>query len=387
MPGRLYIPPKFVSRYSLLDAMSAQIARAFAQSGWRVNPPPGSGPALFILLNFPANIQELWRWIRETTPDDQVAILHFFVDHPLALFAPHIDALAARADYRMLLPCRDDAHLLRLRWPTLRHMTCPHGVPPEALCDPETLEAGYNARPDEPGARPIPLLIAGSIHSAEEIAALHAQLPAPIHPVCDDIVAMQMRFPHMPFSQAFDLALTPGMVSPDHWQLLTAIWRYTTASLNRERRLSILSAMQGVPTAVVGPQAWAPHCSGSIEYKGEVPYQDLPAVLVASRVCLAWGPTQFTHSYSERLLLSLAAGCATLADDRLAARAEFGDVAAFFPADRPAAAREQVEALLSDPSLSYSLAFRGRDRIAERHLWSHRLQTFLAVARDVCPQL
>ncbi len=387
MLGSVHIPSQFVSRYSLLGAFAVEIGDAFAAAGWRVNPPIGErGPHLFLLLNSPARLEQVFEWMRAVSGGEHTAIVQYFVDHPLGLHAPHLDRFAVMPNYRLLMPCKDDAHMLRLRWPALRHMHCGHGVAPSALCDIASLGDGHVTPAGERGGRDLPLLVAGSIHSEAELDSLRAALPAPLRPVCDGIVELQLAAPSLTFTQAFDLALPAGMISPDHWQFLAAVWRCTTAELNRRRRVGLVRAVQGVPTIVAGPPAWKEECIGTLNYVGEVAYADLSALMRRARVCLAWGPTQFAHSYSERPLLSMAAGCATLTDERLSSRADFvdsdGPCAAFYDSSRPDTLRELVESLLLHPERSARMSMRGRVLIESAHLWSHRVPTMIAAARD-----
>ena len=212
-------------------------------------------------------------------------------------------------------------------------------------------------------------------------------LPEPLRDIAQAAAGMMAVSPQMAFSQAFDLALPGGVYASDHWMLLHAVWRYATAHANTARRVMIAHSMQGVPTMVIGPQAWKDHCTGTLRYGGELPYQDLPALLRQTRVTLAWGPTQFAHTYSERLLLSMAAGCATVTDDRLTTRVQFVQdeqrpACLITDVSSPEQAREAVDSLLERTDAAADIAMRGRAAVENNHLWSHRLNTFAAAAAD-----
>jgi hypothetical protein len=97
-------------------------------------------------------------------------------------------------------------------------------------------------------------------------------------------------------------------------------------------------------------------------------------------VGLAWGPTQFVHSYSERIMLAMAAGCAAVSDDRLLVRRDFPGLCGLYDAGRPESAREACERLLADPAGSIAMAARGRAWVGERCLWRHRAGVLLEEA-------
>jgi hypothetical protein len=384
MPVPVYIPDQFTSQYSLLNTFARELGEAFSVAGASVNPSQRvADRAIFLMFNSPENLATVRSWIESRVDSlENAAVLHFHVDHPFALHAPHIDELVRWPHYRLLLPCRDDAHVLRLRWPGLKHMTCEHGVPPRALCNPQTLRAEHM---DDASVRDLPLLAAGSIHSEAELEQALEALPQPLRPVASGAGELLASNPSLTFTQAFDYVLPAGMVSPDHWRMLSAVWRIAIARANTLRRVRIVAGMQGLPLAVCGPGAWEPHCTGTIRYLGEVAYSDLPATLARARVSLCWGPTQFAHTFSERLLLSLGAGCATISDERLIARAYFaGDnsCAAFANFGDPAAVRETAEEVLNDPEVCAELGRRGREAVEQGHLWAHRVPRFIAAAGD-----
>jgi hypothetical protein len=390
MAVHVYIPTQFVSRYSLLGAFASELGDAFSRAGAVVNADrhPADERGIFLLFNTPERVENIKAWIESIVGElAHAAVLHYHVDHPFALHAPHIDVLSKWPTYRLLLPCRDDAHILRLRWPSMKHISCPHGVPRSALCYADSISSEFT-QPQMEGARPVPLMLAGTIHSDDQLAEMTAALPQPLREVSETVASLLASRPHMTFTQAFDIALPPGMLSPDHWRLMEVIWRCATAAANTRRRVRIASAMQGIPTAIYGPPAWEPHCRGTLAYAGEAEYAALPGLFRQARVTVAWGPTQFAHTYSERLLLAFAAGCATVTDDRLMSRAQFGEESAGSPlclfedAANPEAIREAVDALLGDGEAAAEMACRGRACVETAHLWDHRLDTFAAAAAD-----
>lgn len=385
-------PDRFVSRYSLLGSFATELMHAFAGMGCQVNTPQHTRgePAIVIFFNTPQNVQALVQWVHSSVGDIRAAaILHFYVDHPLTLPAQQMDVLSNLPNYRLLLPCRDDAHILRFRWPKLKHITCAHGVPRTALCDVSTIESQHTAQQGT-GGREIPLFVCGTIHTQPELDAMRSELPEPLHPTCDAVIDLLSKTPHLSFCQAFDLCLTAGITSPDHWRLLSSVQKYTTAVVNRARRSQLVVGLREIPTLLVGPAAWEEFCGGNIQYGGEIPYDQVASNLARARVSLAWGPTQFAHTYSERLLLSMAAGCATISDDRVMSGRDFAPDGG--PASPPACAlvdfshpeevAEVANLLLSSPEQSALLAARGRKAVEAGHLWEHRLPTFANAAED-----
>ena len=389
MALHVYIPTQFVSRYSLLGVFARELAEAFAAAGAVVNARahPSNQRGMFVLFNTPERTENIKSWVESTVGNlKDAAVLHYHVDHPLALHAPHMDEFATWPTYRLLMPCRDDGHMLRLRWPKLKHLTCGHGVSPTTLCSADSLADEHLVEQGE-GPRRIPLVLAGTIHSPQELAQMRGALPEGLREIADAAAGLMAVSPQMAFTQAFDLSLPGGVFASDHWKLMEAVWRYATAHANATRRVMIAHAMQGIPALVVGPQAWEEHCTGTLRYGGELPYENLPELLRQARVTLAWGPTQFAHTYSERLLLAMASGCATVTDDRLTTRAQFlqdESQPACLVADvaDPERVREAVDALLEAPDVAAAIACRGRAMVEAGHLWGHRLNTFAAAAGD-----
>jgi len=83
------------------------------------------------------------------------------------------------------------------------------------------------------------------------------------------------------------------------------------------------------------------------------------------------------------LLLSLAAGCATVTDDRLWVRENFTHpnirAAVGFVAHQPAQLRDCVESLLASAPARVHIAQAGRTLVEEKHLWAHRIDALLRV--------
>ena len=371
----LYLRSRYESRYALLGQMSDEIADAFRSAGHPVSSdePVGTEAGLYIWLNFLQSIEALPRALR--SPDARVGLVHFFVDHPYALDEALMDELVALPNYRLLLPCSDGAHLLGLRWPALKHKIMLHGVPSSAVCSPDACESGGATRETD-------LIITGSIDNEVALFEKRSVLPQRLQGPADEMVEMMFEQPWMPFEQAYDVVFGARGVATGEWRLASAVWRFVIAAVNRCRRISIVTAMQGIETEVWGAPSWEPHCTGSVRYRGSFEYSDSPRILAGAKVALAWGPTQFTHAFSERALLAMAAGCATVVDDRLLVRSRLGDGVERFDAADPVSANRAVRVLLDDHDRRAGLAGRGRAIVERAHLWSHRVPHFVAAAEE-----
>lgn len=377
----LFIPKVHESRYSLLGTMAAELTETFARAGSHVNPtePVSVRGAVYLFLNMPASLAQLWAWAGvdgQKRPRQRSALLQFFVDHPLGLDPALLDALSAAPHYRLLMPCADDVHWFRLRFPGLRHLRCPHGVPEWALCQAAAVD------PSHAEGRELGVLVTGSIHTRAELVKLREAVPAPVRAACEDLVEFQLRNPWASFGQAFELTMAQGVYASDHWRLMQVVWRYTTASLNRARRTGMVRAMQGLPVTIIGSDAWKEFATGTITHRGEAAYAELPAWFARAKVSLAWGPTQFVHSYSERVLLAMAGGCACVADDRALLRAEVGEACRVFDAAEPDQAAQLADELLNDADGRARLGREGRELVERSHLWKHRLELLVSVALD-----
>lgn len=383
----VYIPLSYDSRYALLGAMARECASALAAAGCSINPVgdpetilrASGGHGLMLFFNF-CSLDDRWLELAEHGRERgaHLAVVQFFVDHPLALDAAFMDRWARTPGFRMILPCPDGLHWMGMRFPWLRHGPCPHGIPESALCDESTIE-----NPAAP--REFDVVAAGSIHTQAEIDEQFAALPEIARTAARDMSELLVAHPAMSFEQALDLCLGQRGVVSGNFPAAQRLWRVVTAAVNRRRRVALIQAMQGRRTLLLGGRAWSEFASGTIVHAGDVAYTDLPAALARARTCIAWGPTQFIHGHSERLLLAMAAGCASASDDRLLVRRDFGadgQAARYFDAARPETCRAAIDSLLADGASLKALAHRGRELVAERHLWRNRLQTIVAVAQD-----
>jgi hypothetical protein len=389
----VYIAQRYQSQYSLLGAMARELGEAFARAGCPVRPleDAKSGPGIAIFFNFPSKLDALGAAI---DPANRLSMIQVLVDHPLAIQTAGMDALQELPHYRLVLPCVDSLHLLRLRWPKLRHAHVLHGVPPEALVPREQIEASHLRSASE-GGRDIDVCVAGSIQPQNELDGVWRGLPDTLRSNLGSMVELMLARPHMTFEQALDVVMGPmGMVTGD-WAIMSTLWRVVTTTVNQRRRIGIVQSLQGLNVSVFGPEAWRDVCTGTLKYVGNVDYARVSEPLKRSRVCVAWGPTQFAHSFSERALLSMAAGCATVADDRLIQSKHFrtaelagsldGSHLGVFASQQPGQCRAWVERLLADRSAAAQLGSQGREAVAAGHLWDHRLEALVNIANDASP--
>jgi len=385
MPACLHIPTQYQSRYSLLTEFCSEVASEARVLGLEVNPAPGSAAAaaglhVFVLFNSIKSAEHMAAWIRPF--GEAAALLHWLVDHPLMLDTPTVDAFASKQrGYQLLTVCPDDTHWLRFRWPGMVHFTMPHGVRPSALADETTLEASHAATEAARGGRDIGILLSGWIHTRRELEDLRSQVPESLRAPCDALVRLRLDHPELSFGQAFEIAMPPGVRASNHWLWLSSIMRYTVAVVNRERRLRLVAALRGLPVTLLGGEAWREVESDTTRYAGSCDYGDLPGWFKRARVGLALNPTQFVTSWSERLLLSLAGGAATLTDRRVLVERDFGASKApmleMFSVQHPEEMRAKAEGLLASPELRAQMAHQALPEIASKHLWRHRLSTIL----------
>ena len=238
---------------------------------------------MFLWVNFLSEDAGLWRQLVDMP--DSGACLQYFIDHPLTLAAAQVDRMAGRSRYTLALPCLDGVHLLRLRWPTLKHMHCLHGVPASAMCDESVIEAGHLGRGRGSAGRGHQLVILGSIHDESEIDLLRRSLPARLVPVCEQMAQLLCRYPWMAFEQALDICIGAEQIICGHWPTAARLFNVITGTVNRRRRVGLIQAMQGIETVVYGSHAWREFCSGTNTYGGQLTYAEVPKSLAAAGAC------------------------------------------------------------------------------------------------------
>ena len=387
----IYIHGHYQSQFNLLGAMANELVDAFNAKGHdaqliniATDEHPTSG--IFLFFNSPSSIDQFPETL--FTPGSSLRAIQYFVDHPLALPDNIIDDWYNRAtleNFRMCLPCIDDIHILRPRFPGLIHTWIPHGIPRNSLCDLSTLTRQQH------DARPYDVVVTGSIKPIEDIQGTLTNLTPDSIAMVNDIAYLMLQRPHMGYLPALDLVLGSRKGITGNWSTQKSIWSLVTMIVNRQRRIATVQSLQGLKVGVFGSDAWIPECTGTIEYAGEVQYAHCAQAFAQARVALAWGPTQFVHSYSERIMQAMAGGAAVIADDRILIARDFngpnaiqhtgndkGPSATLFDWANPTAARAAADQLLADPDTALALARRGRTLVENKCLWEHRVDELIA---------
>jgi hypothetical protein len=375
MDGAVWIQGRYDSAYGLLGAMAGELCGGLREAGHdarlidlAVDPAPTDGT--FVFFNAPVSLDRfpsgLW--------DGRVRGVQVFVDHPFAMPEGALDEWARRGGMehlRVCMPCADDVHLLRMRWPGLRHAWMGHGIPASALCDEALIDrAAWDAKEFD-------VVVTGSVVAQAEVDAALGRMSGPVRAMVREVIALMTADAKIGYLQALDLVMGSRSVITGDWKTAQAFWRVCVAAVNRARRVRAVQSLQGLRVGVFGPEAWREVCTGSVGYAGRVAYDAVPSAFGRGRVALAWGPTQFVHSYSERIMLAMAAGAAAVSDDRLLVRRDFPGLCGLYDAGRPDTARAVCERLLGDPDAAVDMARRGRAWVAERCLWRHRAGVLL----------
>jgi hypothetical protein len=385
-PSTIWIHKAYQSQFDLLGAMAAEIAGAFIALGYDArlidiahDPSPTQG--LFLFLNTPQSLAQLPQAL--FTPNPTLKAVQLHVDHPFALPDSIIDQWNQHnnlENFHLHLPCLDDAHLLRPRFPNLIHSWTPHGIPQSTLSNPDHITQQHHAN------RPFDVVCTGSIRSQDEIDKGLNALDQSMTIMVTDVVHLMLKEPWLGYVAAVDLALGSRGVITGNWSTQKHFWGLVTAIVNRHRRTQTVQSLQGLKVGVFGSSAWKEHCTGTIEYAGEVAYADSASAFAQGRIGLAWGPTQFVHSYSERIMQAMAGGSCVIADDRLLVRRDFngaaspaGDTVRLFDWGDPNAARAAADAQLADPQGSLNMAKRSRELVERTCLWTHRVKAMVDV--------
>lgn len=372
MQPALFVPTKYESRYGLLGTFCAEVIEAARALGVVVNPDAqetrqrvagGEWLPVFVMFNMPGGTAELGAWMNGVGGGG--VLVQWMVDHPFHADAKLLDMFAKQGAYRFACVADDDLHLLQLRWPGVKRMRLWHGVPRGALCA------------EVRGSRDVDVLLAGSLPEPAETERLRTCVPEVLRDCSERLVELRERSPAMSFGQAFDICAPAGLHCDDLWSLMTVMFRYTTAELNRRRRVSTLRALHGLRVTVLGNDAWREHMSAEMTLVGQVAYAELRAWAARSKVWVAVNPAQFAGAFSERLLIGLAGGAACVSDDRAWVNSAFSGVCATYGGNDMDGLRRRVDGLLGNENERHTLGVSGRRLVEERHLWEHRVQMLL----------
>jgi len=397
MQDTIWIHSLYQSQFDLLGAMSEELLEAFTAKGYDArifdlapDNMPTEGTLFF--MNTSNSLQGLPPAL--FTPDSNMRAIQYYVDHPFGLSDGSIDQwdqINKLSNYRLALPCIDDAHLLRYRFPNLIHGWIPHGIPRSALCDLGTLTPEHFAN------REFDVVVTSSVRPQEEIDEAIAEIKDPgMVQFINSIANMMIRDPQLGYVAACDLTLGTKGIITGKWITQRHLWGLVIAIVNRYRRIETVKALQGLKVGVFGSEEWAKHCTGTIKYAGQASYAECADAFSRGRIGLAWGPTQFVHSYSERIMQAMAGGACVVADDRLMVRHDFNGSMSAEHTDPTATlfdwsgtnlhqAREKIDALLAQPDVALKQAIRGRMHAERTCLWEHRVDQMYNLVNS-CPR-
>ncbi len=397
MQDTIWIHGNYKSQFGLLGAMSKELTDAFVAKGYDArhfhlshDDMPTQGTLFF--MNIPMTLNHLPPEL--FTPNPNMRALQLYVDHPFGLPDKIIDQWSEKTNlenYRLCLPCLDDVHLLRNRFPKLVHSWIPHGIPRNSLCDLNTLTMDHYTN------REFDVVVTGSIRPQQNIDTAINNIKDPnMAAIINDIANMMIRDPHLGYVAACDIALGSRGIITGKWDTQKFLWNLVIAIVNRFRRIQTVRALQGLKVGVFGSKEWISECTGTIHYAGEIDYAQCSNAYAQARVGLAWGPTQFVHSYSERIMQAMAGGACVVADDRLLVRHDFNGTMTQDPPNPTAklfdwsgtniaAAREAVDHQLANPEESLAMARRGREHVEQTCLWEHRVDQMVNLVNS-CQQ-
>jgi len=392
MQDKIWIHGRYQSQYGLLGAMSKELTDAFLARGYDAehfnlvqDAMPTEGIILF--MNVPISLDDLPPAL--FVPGSNLRAIQLFVDHPFGLPDNIIDQWGESNglnNFCLCLPCLDDVHLLRSRFPNLIHSWIPHGIPRDSLCELDSMTM------DQYNNKEFDVVVTGSVRPQEEIESSLTQIKDPmVLSMISDIVDLMVKEPHLGYVAACDLVMGSRGIITGKWITQRFLWALVIAIVNRHRRTQTVQSLQGLKVGVFGSKSWVPHCTGTIEYAGEVEYASCAKAFSRGRIGLAWGPTQFVHSYSERIMQAMAGGSSVVCDDRLLIRRDFnkstatnaeGPTAKLFDWGDPVAARAAVDQQLADPQAALAMARRGREHVESTCLWEHRVDDMFALSQS-----
>ncbi|MEM9082134.1 MAG: glycosyltransferase [Planctomycetota bacterium] len=375
----VFMVRRYQSRYGLLATMAEELAEVLERAGCEINPSEAFGqrPGVMVYLNHLTDPQ----WIEAACAGGgAIAVVQLFVDHPLALSEDLTDRLAEQPHFRLALSTLDGLSLAAARWPSLQIGVVHHGVSEQAVCEENSVSAN----------RAKDVVASGWIHTEEELDALTDVLDLEERRLVRDVAASMIEQGELDFEQALQRCSGGAFCTPDRWRSIAGVWRAVIARVNRTRRVAAVQAMQGLRLEVFGPEAWERYCTGTIRYGGEARYEQMPAIYRSAKTAIAWGPTQFARGYSERQLLAMAGGCASVSDDRELLRRHFvcdgekkgSQEIAVYPAGSPEHGAEQIAAWLRDRDKAIAVGHAGREAVMNGHLWSHRAKAVLELGAD-----
>ena len=311
-----------------------------------------------------------------------------FVDHPLH----HLDRLnATPRDAAVLFV--DHSHVRaipKLFGPDRFAYAgfCPHG----ALGEPAPLPADAAQFCAE---RPIALLFAGTYYQPGP--SLLDQFPDHVKALFGAAIEAASTEDWLPALDALDIALVafgmdPDGASSDEREGITALRRLAyiiddRVRVGRRQRLLEEAAAAGLPLTLVGENYGGELVRRpNVDYRGLVPTDEIPLLMRQSRMVLS-ANANFGEGSHERPLTAMLAGAAAASDFSTFYDDEFdsGTEIVLFRWSKLSADLEALKALLADPAALFGVAQAGREAVAARHRWRHRVDTYYAAARAARP--
>ena len=160
----IWIHNLYQSQFDLLNAMSEELCEAFNAKGYTAklrNLAPDSMPTegTMFFMNTDDSLSGMPPELLEQ--GSVMRAIQYYVDHPFGLSDGSIDKwnqINHLENYRLALPCIDDAHLLRYRFPNLVHGWVPSharrcAIPNHSRLRTTRTESSMSSSPVRCGAR------------------------------------------------------------------------------------------------------------------------------------------------------------------------------------------------------------------------------------------
>ena len=262
---------------------------------------------------------------------------------------------------------------------------CPHG----ALGEPAPMPADAALFCAE---RPIALLFAGTCYPREP--SLLDQFPEHVKALFGAAIEAAWAADWLPALDALDKALAAFGMNPDGAGLsreerdgIAALRNLAYIIDDRVRvgrRLRLLedAAQAGLPLTIVGENYGDLVRRPNVDYRGTVRTDEIPLLMRQSRMVLN-ANANFGEGSHERPLTAMLAGAVAASDFSTFYDDEFdsGAEIVLFRWSKLDADLDVLKALLADSEALFGVAQAGREAVAARHRWQHRVDTYYAAAR------
>ena len=299
------------------------------------------------------------------------------VDHPLTHFA-RLD----NADRAMALLLLDRSHVEAVRAvygaDHFAHVGfSPAGAVGEITPIPGDADASV-------AARPTPILFPGTYHAPA--AEPWAAFPDGVRPILADAVERMMADEFISALSALDGAMRQVGLDPDdaNFAGFRKVATYVNEYVRAYRREQFLSAAAafGLPLHVFGG-GYGPHLArlGNITWHGEAGLAQILDEMRRARVVLNIN-ANFRDGAHDRPFTAAAAGAACASDASLYLAETFKpgvEIELFSWLDLEAGLA-RIADLANDAERVHAMAIAAQKRVAEQHLWDHRIDNLIAAA-------